>query len=105
MRWRSATTCNLIRLWVAKYEHGAFEDDVRAADLLQEYETKIAALERWVGRQALDIEFLRGASRSTPRPRSATTSLIAGLATLRARLPEPAQFEDHHARQRVKTAA
>jgi hypothetical protein len=40
MRWRSATTCNLIRIWVAKYEHGAFEDDVRAADLLQEYETK-----------------------------------------------------------------
>ena len=60
MRWRSATTCNLIRIWVAKYEHGAFEDDVRAADLLQEYETKIAALERLVGRQALEIEFLRG---------------------------------------------
>jgi transposase len=60
MRWRSATTCNLIRIWVAKYEHGAFEDDVRAADLLQEYETKIATLERLVGRQALEIEFLRG---------------------------------------------
>jgi transposase len=69
---------NLIRIWVAKYEVGAFEDEIRAADLLQEYEAKIAALERMVGRQALEIEFLREASRSAPRPRSATTSVIAG---------------------------
>ncbi|TMJ91224.1 MAG: helix-turn-helix domain-containing protein [Alphaproteobacteria bacterium] len=43
---------NLIRIWVAKYEAGSFEDDARAADLLREYEAKIAALERMVGRQA-----------------------------------------------------
>jgi transposase-like protein len=67
---------NLIRIWVAQYEAGAFEDDVRAADLLQEYEAKIAALERMVGRQALEIEFLKGASRSTLRPRSVTTSVL-----------------------------
>ena len=72
---------NLIRIWVAKYEAGAFEDDVRAADFLQEYEAKIAALERLVGRQALEIEFLKGALRSAPRPRSATTSVIAGPVT------------------------
>ena len=29
---------NLIRIWIAKYEAGAFEDDFHAADLLQEYE-------------------------------------------------------------------
>src|SRR5215216_3581730 len=38
--------------------HHALDDDVQAADLLQEYEAKIAALERMVGRQALEIEFL-----------------------------------------------
>ena len=69
---------NLIRMWVAKYESGALDDDVRAANLLQEYEAKIAALERMVGRQALEIEFLKGALKSTPRPRSATTSVITG---------------------------
>ena len=37
---------NLVRLWVRKFEAGAFDDDVRAADLLQDYEAKIAALER-----------------------------------------------------------
>jgi transposase len=28
---------NLIRIWVARYEAGAFDDEARAADLLQEY--------------------------------------------------------------------
>jgi len=69
---------NLIRVWVRKLETGAFDEDAQAADLLQEYEAKIAALERMVGRQALEIEFLKGALRSTPRPRSATTSVVTG---------------------------
>src|SRR5512144_1574457 len=69
---------NLIRVWVAKYEAGAYDEDARAADLLQEYEAKIAALERLVGRQALEIEFLKGASRNALRARSATTSVITG---------------------------
>ena len=69
---------NLIRVWVRKLETGAFDEDAQAADLLQEYEAKIAALERMVGRQALEIEFLKGALRSAPRPRSATTSVITG---------------------------
>jgi transposase len=69
---------NLIRIWVAKYEAGAFDDDAQAADLLQEYEAKIAALERMVGRQALELEFLRGASASAARMRNAPTSVITG---------------------------
>jgi len=69
---------NLIRVWVRKLETGALDEDVPAADLLQEYEAKIAALERMVGRQALEIEFLKGALRNAPRPRSATTSIITG---------------------------
>ncbi len=50
---------NLIRICVRKFEAGAFDDDAQAADLLQDYERKIAALERMVGRQALEIEFLK----------------------------------------------
>jgi transposase len=71
---------NLIRVWVAKYEAGAFDDDAKAADLLQAYEARIAALERLVGRQALELEFLKGAARSAPLPRSARTSVITGPA-------------------------
>ena len=69
---------NLIRIWVRKFEAGAFDHDAQTADLLQRYDAKIAALERMVGRQALEIEFLKGALRSTPRPRSASTSVITG---------------------------
>ena len=71
---------NLIRIWVDKYEAGALDEDAQAADLIQEYEARIAALERLVGRQALELEFLKGALRSAPRPRSATTSVITGPA-------------------------
>ena len=51
----------LVRVWVQKYEAGALDEDAQAADLLQEYEAKIAALERMVGLQALEIEFLKEA--------------------------------------------
>jgi transposase len=69
---------NLIRVWVRKYEAGDFNEDAQAADLLQQYEARIAALERLVGRQALELEFLKGAVKSAPRPKSATTSVIVG---------------------------
>ena len=69
---------NLIRVWVQKYEAGAFGEDARAADLIQEYEARIAALERLVGKQALELEFLKGALRDGPRPRSEPTSVITG---------------------------
>ena len=53
---------------MAKLEAGTYDEDAEAADLLQEYEAKIAALERLVGRQALEIEFLKGALKSAVPP-------------------------------------
>ena len=69
---------NLIRIWVGKYEAGAFDDDAIAADLVQEQEARIAALERLVGRQALELEFLKREMRSAQLTRSAHTSVITG---------------------------
>lgn len=69
---------NLIRIWIQKSEAGAFDDESAAADTIQTYEARIAALERLVGRQALEIEFLKGALKHGQRPRSATTSVITG---------------------------
>jgi transposase len=68
----------LIRIWVGKYEAGALDDDVQAADLILEYEAKIAALERLVGRQALELELLKGALKNAPRPKNVSTSVITG---------------------------
>lgn len=47
---------NLIRIWIEKTEAGALDEDAVAAELLSDYEARIAALERLVGRQALEIE-------------------------------------------------
>lgn len=69
---------NLVRVWVEKYEAGALDEDARAADLIQEYEARIAALERFVGKQALELEFLKGALRQKRPPRSAPMSVITG---------------------------
>ena len=69
---------NLIRIWVEKVEAGALDQDVASAELLTDYEARIVALERLVGRQALEIEFLKGAQTSARSPRSGPTSVITG---------------------------
>src|SRR6516165_9134504 len=58
----------MIRVWIKRLEAGALDEDAEAADLLQAYEAKIAALERLAGKQALEIEFLKGALRSATHP-------------------------------------
>ena len=75
---RHKVSRNLIRIWVTKYEAGEYDEDVEAADRLQEYEARIAALERLVGKLTLENDFLKGASRSRRSQRSATTSVISG---------------------------
>jgi transposase-like protein len=69
---------NLIRLWVERYQAGVFDEDAAAADLIDQYEARIAALERLVGKQALELEFLKGALKNGPRPKSASTSAVVG---------------------------
>ena len=69
---------NLIRVWVQKYEAGAFDDDVEAASTLHEYEAKIAALERKGGQLTMEVDFLKGAQRQARLPHAETTSIVAG---------------------------
>jgi transposase len=73
---RHGISRNLIKIWVAKYEAGGLDSDTAAADVLADYE--VAALERLVGKLALENEFLKGASRHVRQPRSASTSVVAG---------------------------
>ena len=61
-------------LWAARYEAGELDEEAEAADLLQRYEANIAALERLVGRQALEIEFLKGAQENRVRPKNGLCS-------------------------------
>lgn len=48
---------NLIHVWIERYEAGAFDEDTAVADLIQEDEARIAALERLGGRQALALAY------------------------------------------------
>lgn len=76
---------NLIRIWVDKFQAGALDEEIVAADLLETYEARIAALERLVGKQALELEFLKGALRVSPRPKSAPISAMATPRPVRRR--------------------
>ena len=50
---------NLVRVWVERYQAGAFDEDA-AAGLHQQYEARIASVEQLAGKQALELEFLKG---------------------------------------------
>ena len=69
---------SLIRIWVEKAEAGSLDQDMASAELLSEYEARIAALERLVGRQALEIEFQKGDPNNARLPRSGLPPVIAG---------------------------
>ena len=76
---RHSVSRNVIRLWVARYEtDGELNDDTTAADLLQDYKARIAALERLAGKLALEVEFLKGALENARLPKNATSCVIAG---------------------------
>src|SRR5919106_603634 len=81
---------NLIRIWVAKYEAGAFDEDAKAADLLQAYEARIGALEPAPQRARLQARRRdtrrappgvrrRGRARHHPAVRPAFADAIAAL--------------------------
>jgi transposase len=75
---RHGLSRHLIRIWVAKFDAGELDTDKAAADLLGDYEARIAALERLAGKLALENDFLKGVLQHDRRPKSATTSVIAG---------------------------
>ena len=75
---RHGVVGQLIRTWVTKYESGALDEDVSASDLISRYETRIASLEQLVGKQALELAFLKGALRNGPGAKSEPTSVIVG---------------------------
>ncbi len=78
----------LIRISVQKHEAGAFDDEAVAADAIDAYEARIAALKRLGGKQALEMEFLKGASKHGPgREARVHSSSPAPLHLCRRRMP------------------
>jgi transposase len=69
---------NLIRIWVEKYERGEFDNEIEAANLLEQYEARIAALERMLGRLAFENDLLKKASQGLRQPNDARPSVVTG---------------------------
>jgi transposase len=77
---RHSISRNLIKIWVAKYEAGGLDSDTAAADVLADYEARIAALERLVGKLALENEFLKGCM-----PKTSSVWSVEGITYRRQR--------------------
>jgi transposase-like protein len=71
---------NLIRLWLTKYEAGEFNEEAAMAASLEEYEARIAALERKVGQLTMENDLLKKTLPSSRSPSGAPSSIVAGPA-------------------------
>lgn len=69
---------SLIRIWVAKYEAGEFDDEQVQGDVLARYETRIAELERKVGQLVMENDLLKKARRAVEQPCDAMPSVVSG---------------------------
>lgn len=68
---------SLLRLWIGKYQRGHFDERDSLVEKVDEYEAKIASLERKVGQLTMEVDLLKKLRQATP-PGSATPSIISG---------------------------
>ena len=57
-------SANLIQLWLSQFDQGELNVEEAEASLIDEYEAKIAALERKVGQLTMEVDLLK----KTPTP-------------------------------------
>ncbi len=57
---------NLIRIWVEKYQAGEFSEETANAEIVREYEARIASAERKVGLFTMENELLKKIGRCGP---------------------------------------
>ena len=69
---------SLIRIWVAKYEAGEFDDEQGQGDVLARYEARIAELERKVGQLVMENDLLKKACRAGEQRSGAMVSVVSG---------------------------
>jgi transposase len=69
---------NLLRIWAEKYRKGELTLDMQREEELQEYELKIAALERKVGQLTMEVDLLKKGLAVAPPASNASSSIISG---------------------------
>ena len=68
----------MIRLWSKKFEAGEYDDDGAQAQVLGEYEMRIADLERKVGQLTMELELAKKGARARPTPKDVVSSIVSG---------------------------
>jgi len=68
----------LIRLWVRKHEAGEFTDELAQYHVIEEYERKIAELERKVGQLTMELELAKRGVRSQASATGGTSCVVSG---------------------------
>ncbi len=69
---------SLILIWAEKYRKGELTLDVQREEQLQEYELKIAALERKVGQLTMELDLLKKGLAVGPPASNGFSSIISG---------------------------
>ncbi len=69
---------NLIRIWVEKYQAGEFSEETANAEIVREYEVRIATLERKVGQLTMENELLKKTADVAQRRISEKYSIATG---------------------------
>ena len=68
----------LLLIWAEKYRKGELTLDVQREEQLQEYQQKIAALERKVGQLTMELDLLKKGLAAVPLGNNGTSSIISG---------------------------
>jgi hypothetical protein len=71
-------SANLIQTWLAQYDVGEMTVADIESSMINEYEAKIAALERKVGQLTMEIDLLKKSPRRDPGELSDDSSIVTG---------------------------
>ncbi len=78
--------CHLLLLiWTEKYRKGELTLDVQSEEQIQEYEQKIAALERKVGQLTMELDLVKKGLSNHPPVKSEPPSIVSGPGESRSR--------------------
>lgn len=68
----------LLLIWAEKYRKGELTLDMQREEQLQEYQQKIAALERKVGQLTMELDLLKKGLAAAPPASNGASSIISG---------------------------
>lgn len=69
---------SLVHRWAEKYRKGELTLDQQREEQVQEYQLKIAALERKVGQLTMELDLMKKGLAAMPPTHSASSSIISG---------------------------